>query len=277
MMQIEVIFADSIAHAGAGMVASLLDFLSTAVTNPKAKRCQYKQTCLQAIEMILDAEQPQTASPEFAKDSIAYAEQVTAVRDYLRTSGVVKLNIPLLQRLKEGVAHLVTHEKLNTLSNPQKFGVAVTAELIYDILFDFRANAAAGVAASLYQIPAFFVGLWLGNLLKKFINLLLTSADERKLDHTIAQLLKETQIVNLVVNYTPSEQVQQALAERGIRPYLSQLTRAGKSAYQRLQQATATATSAADNVINFSEKREEKAQQERDDRKKRFDELTKGR
>ena len=102
------------------------------------------------------------------------------------------------------------------------------------------------------------------------------SGDERKLDKTIQQLLEETSIVDIVVNYEPSEQVKRDLAERGIKVYMSQLTQAGKGLYKRLQQIAGTAKSAADDVIHFAQKHEENEEQEREERRKRFDELTKG-
>jgi hypothetical protein len=314
-MALEAILTDGIAHAGVGMALSFLDFLTYKLTNPVAKRLEHKKACLQSIEVLLDTEQPQPqsqdsdtseapgdsgekVSPEaqpstssaeippkvvLQKDSTQYAEHVTVVRDYLRTSGLVKLQLPLFDRLKDGLKNLIVHEKINTLTNVQKLGVAFGFEVLYDILFDFRSGM-AGIAASLYQIPAFFLGLWVGNGVKKVINFFLTPGDEKKLDTTIQQLIKDTSIVDIVVKYAPSEQVKSDLAARGIQVYMSQLTQAGKSAYKRLQQfagtakqLAGTAKSAADDVIHFTQKQEEKEQQEREARQKRFDELTKGR
>jgi len=316
-MAIETILTDGIAHAGAGVALSLLDFLTSKLANPRAGRLEHKKACLQAIEILLDTEQSQPASSSpssgseqtstqaseqtsqqtsegseqtsaqasaqvlqrrnLEKDSTPYAEHVTTVRDYLRSSGIVKLELSVMSRLKDGLKNLILHEKINALSNMQKLGVAFGIEVVYDILFDFRYQAVAGIAASLYQIPAFFVGLWVGNGVKKVLNFFLTSGDEKKLDMTIQQLLKETSIGEIVVKYVPSEQVKSDLAARGIQVYMSQLTQAGKGAYKRLQQIAGTAKSAAGDVIHFTQKQEEKEQQERAERQKRFDELTKGR
>jgi hypothetical protein len=313
-MAIETILTDGIAHAGVGMALSFLDFLTYKLTNPMGKRLEHKKACLQSIEVLLDTEQPQQqsqvadasevpddsgeqAAPEaqpapsadippkvvLQKDSTQYAEHVTVVRDYLRTSGLVKLQLPLFDRLKDGLKNLIVHENINTLTNAQKLGVAFGFEVLYDILVDFRLGM-AGIAASLYQIPAFFVGLWVGNGIKKVINFFLTPGDEKKLDTTIQQLIKDTAIVDIVVKYAPSEQVKSDLAARGIQVYMSQLTQAGKSVYKRLQQFAGnakqlaeSAKSAADDVIHFTQKQEEKEQQESEARQKRFDELTKGR
>jgi hypothetical protein len=345
-MALETVITDGIAHAGAGVALSLLDFITYKLANPKARRLEHKKECLRAIETLLDTEKSQeitadeeegktpisgkdsekapaeteeieqtstdskdsekvsaeeqpsdislphskgelpTPDPSQAdsslmgnleKDSMQYAEQVATVRDYLRTSGIVKLQVPVFDKIKDGLRNLVFHEKVNSLSNTQKLGVAFGIEVLYDILFDFQYRAVTGIAASLYQIPAFFVGLWFGNGLKKFVGLLMTSADERKLEKTIQQLLDETPVVDIIVNYVPSEKVKNDLAERGIDVYMSQLTRAGKGAYKHLQQIAETAKSTADDVMQFAQKHEEKEQQEREERRKRFDELTKGR
>ena len=137
--------------------------------------------------------------------------------------------------------------------------------------------AASGIATTLYQIPACFAGLWMGNGLKKGINLFMSSNDERKLDKTIQQLLHDTPIVDLVMKYEPPEQVKNELNSRGIQVYVSQLTQSGKGMYKQLQHIAESAKSTADGVIHFAQKQQEKDQQERDDRKKRFDDLTKGR
>jgi hypothetical protein len=354
-MALEALITDGIAHAGAGVALSLLDFITYKLANPKTRRLEHKKECLRAIEMLLDTEKSQKITadedeektpipgsdseeapveaeeieqastdsedsekvsaerqpsdtplppsrgelptpdpsqegnkipaplerenilPGLQKDSMEYAEQVATVRDYLRTSGIVKLQVPVFDRIKDGLRNLVFHEKVNSLSNTQKLGVAFGIEVLYDILFDFQYRAVTGIAASLYQIPAFFVGLWFGNGFKKFIDLLMTSADERKLEKTIQQLLEETPVVDIIVNYVPSEKVKNDLAERGIDVYMSQLTRAGKGAYKHLQQIAETAKSTADDVMQFAQKHEEKEQQEREERRKRFDELTKGR
>lgn len=343
-MALEALITDGIAHAGAGVALSLLDFITYKLANPKARRLEQKKECLRAIEALLDTEKSQEstadedeektpitgedsetvlaeteeieqASPDsedseevsaeeqssdtplatlkgglpqegdtplpplkggLRKDSMEYAEQVTTVRDYLRTSGIVKLQLPVLDRMKDGLRNLIFHEKINTLSNVQKLGVAFGVEVLYDILFDFQHRAVTGIAASLYQIPAFFVGLWVGNGVKKVINLFLISGDERKIDKTIQQLMTETPIVDIIVKYVPSEQVKSDLAERGIEVYMTQLTRAGKGAYKHLQKIAETAKSTADDVIHFAQKHEEKEKQEQEERRKRFDELTKG-
>jgi hypothetical protein len=379
-MALEALITDGIAHAGAGVALSLLDFITYKLTNPKTRRLEQKKECLRAIEALLDTEKPQekiseedeekipitgesseetptetdeieqtstdnedseevsaeeqssdtplhlsrgelptpdpsqtdsglmgnepTPSPSqegkhppaplkggmiqekdtplpplkggLRKDSMEYAEQVTIVRDYLRTSGIVKLQLPVFDRIKDGLRNLVFHEKINILSNVQKLGVAFGVEVLYDILFDFQHRAVTGIAASLYQIPAFFVGLWVGNGVKKVINLFLISGDERKIDKTIQQLIEETPIVDIIVKYVPSEKVKSDLAERGTEVYMTQLTRAGKGVYKRLQQIAETAKSTADEVIQFAQKQGEKEKQEQEQRRKRFDELTKG-
>jgi len=355
-MALEALITDGIAHAGAGVALSLLDFITYKLANSKARRLEQKKECLRAIETLLDTEKSQeitadedeekapTSSeeggekaaveeqpsdtplppsrgelptpdpsqadsgltgnntpvplegediplaplkggmiqegdtpPGLQKDSMVYAEQVTTVRDYLRTSGIVKLQLPVLDRIKDGLRNLVFHEKINILSNMQKLGVAFGVEVLYDILFDFQHRAVTGIAASLYQIPALFIGLWVGNGVKKVLNLFLISGDERKIDKTIQQLMEETPIVEIIVNYVPSEKVKSDLVERGKKVYMIQLTRAGKGAYKRLQQIAETAKSTADDVIHFAQKHEEKEKQDQEERRKRFDELTKGR
>ena len=298
-MAMEALLTDGFAHVGAGIALSLIDFFTYKVANPKDSRLQQKKQCLGAIEVLLDSEraqkpdeQPSSSSHDehtveevhiVSKDSIHYAEHVHVVRDYLRSSGIVKLKLPFVERMKDGIKSLIFHEKINGLSNLQKLGVAVGVEVLYDTVFGFyyytavlKKSPVAAIAVNLYQIPAFWLGLWLGNGLKKFLDIMITPGDEKKLDKTIRQLLKQTDIVEIIMNYTPSDDVQHRLAEQGIEMYASQLTRLGQGAFTHLKQLAETAKETADTVMKYPEKQEEKREQEQEGRKKRFDELTKG-
>jgi hypothetical protein len=293
-MAIEAVFSESIAHAGVGVALALVDFLTSKFTNPTATRIARKTRYLQAIAAVLDAETPLVdvsepdaeASPRQAvvsKMSVEYAEQVSVVRDYLRTSGLAKLQVPLFQRIKDGVRHLLAHEKINTLSSLPKLGIAAVLEILYDVLFEFQLRGAAGIAASLYQIIALFVGMWAGTWLNKILNLFLSSADERKIEKILNKLIQDTAIVDIVMKYEPPEAVKAELSSRGIDMYVSQLTRAGKGAYKHLQHlaesakdAAGAAQKAAGDVVRFPQKQQEKEEQERAERRKRFDDLTKG-
>ena len=289
LMSLETILTDALAHAGAGVALSFADYLSSQLTNPKAARLQRKQACLQSIEAILDSE-GDAASSDVAesravpKESVEYAEHVARVQSYLRSSGLVKLQAPLMQRIKDGVLGVVRDEKINNLSNTQKLGVAAVAEITYEFVFGFyhatqvlKQSPAAAVAANLYQIPAFWVGLWLGNALKKFVNLIVTPSEEKQCDRLIRQLLDETKIVQIIVAYQPPEALKNGLAERGLSVSAAQLTRVGQGAFAHLKQMADTAKGAADDVLHFQEKQAEKERQAQEDRRKRFDDLTKGR
>ena len=115
---------------------------------------------------------------------------------------------------------------------------------------------------NIYQIPSFWVGLWLGNGLKKFINLLITSSAEKKLDKAIQELLQRTNIVEIVVNYEPPEQIRSNLLEQGVPIYASQLTRVGQGAFSHLKHLAASARETADDVLNYPQKQEERREQE---------------
>ncbi len=305
-MALESLLTDAMAHAGSGIVLALVDFVSSRATNRKADRLERKKQCLIAIDALLDSEPPQqsqttpeqpinqeepeTPSPpvverhSIPKDSLEYAEHIHVVRNYLTSSGLAKLKLPLFERMKQWIVSLMRDEKINGLTNLQKLGVAAGVEVLYDTIFGFhyytnvlKYSPFATIMVNIYQIPSFWVGLWLGNGLKKFINLLITSNDEKKLDKTIQELLQRTNIVEVVMNYEAPEQLRSSLLEQGISLSASQLTRVGQSAFAHLKHFAASARETADDVLNYPQKQEERREQEREDRKKRFDELTKGR
>ena len=289
----DTFLTDALAHTFAGIAAALLDFASSKVATPSAKRLSQKQQCLAAIDALLDSEPATAAVAEdpsapprqrLAKDSLAYAEQINIARDYLCAAGFVKLELPFFQRALNGIRNVVKHEKINNLAPLQKLWVALGVESIYNLLFGFyfytnilKKSPVIAVAVTLYQIPAFWAGLWLGGGLKTVLNYLFTSGDEKKLDAAIQQLLQRTPIVNIVVNYRPPETVQQSLLERGSALSAAQLTRVGQGAFQQIKQFAENAQASAADVLNYPEKQRAKEQQARDERKKRFDDLTQGR
>lgn len=294
-MALETLFTDAMAHTASGIALSLLDFTTSKVANPKTVRLEHKKRCLVSIERLLDTENPQqqivteedeSSSVELqilSKDSIEYAEHIAIVRNYLQSSGLVKLQLPFVQRMKNGVKNLIFYEKINNLSNLQKLGVAIGVEVLYDTLFGFyyytsilKQSPVAAIAVNLYQIPAFWLGLWLGNGIKKFIDVIITPGEEKKVDRTIQQLLQETNIVKIIVSYQPPESIQRSLAEKGLEIYTSQLTRVGQGAFQHFRQLAETAKDAADDVLKYPQKQTEKREKEREQRRKRFDDLTKG-
>ena len=71
-MALEALITDGIAHAGAGVALSLLDFITYKLTNPKTRRLEQKKECLQAIEALLDTEklQEKTADEDEEKTPI---------------------------------------------------------------------------------------------------------------------------------------------------------------------------------------------------------------
>lgn len=302
-MAIDALFTDAIAHAGSGIVLALADFVSSRATNPKSSRLERKKQCLISIDALLDSEpapgaaeppaepeQAETPSPPaeerhpIPKDSLEYAQHIHRVRNYLTSSGLAKLQLPLFERAKQWVVSLIRDEKINGLSNLQKLGVAAGVEVLYDTIFGFhyyttvlQYSPFATIMVNLYQIPSFWAGLWLGNGLKKFINLLISSSDEKKLDKAIQELLQRTNIVDVVMQYEAPEQIRSSLLEQGISLSASQLTRVGQSAFAHLKHFAATARDTAGDVLNYPQKQEERREQEREERKKRFDDLTKGR
>ncbi|GAK57280.1 hypothetical protein U27_04245 [Candidatus Vecturithrix granuli] len=305
-MAIESLFTDALAHAGSGIVLALADFVSSRVANPKAGRLERKKQCLVSIDALLDSEpaqqvqtaaesstntkQTETPAPPaeerhpIPKDSLEYAKHINVVRNYLTSSGLAKLKLPLFERVKQWFASLIRDEKINGLTNLQKLGVAAGVEVLYDTIFGFHYYTAvlqyspfATIMVNLYQIPSFWAGLWLGNGLKKFINLLISSSDEKKLDKAIQGLLQRTNIVDVVVNYEAPEQIRNNLLEQGISLSASQLTRVGQSAFAHLKHFATSARDTADDVLNYPQKQAERREQEREDRKKRFDDLTRGR
>ena len=290
-MAIETIIADAVAHAGAGVALAFFDYLSSKLTNPKAARIARKRKCLNSIDALLDSEEPNPPdSPAdverraVPKDSLEYAAHIADAQAFLRSSGLVRLQTSLWQRVKDGARSVLVDEKINGLSATQKLFVAMGAEIVYEIAFGFyhvtqilKRSPASAVAANLYQIPAFWLGVWAGGGLKTLVNLLVTPYEEKQLDRMIRKLLEETNIVSIVVNYRAPETLKSHLTAQGLEMSAAQLTRMGQGAFRQLKEFAETAKQTADDALHYPQKQAEQERQAQDARRKRFDELTKGR
>jgi len=280
-MGLENITADAMAHFGTGVGLSLLDYITAKLANPKSDRLERKKSCLESIDFLLDQAK---GGEETGADPLRYAERVEAVKEYMHEHALAKVSIPLAARIKEFFSTLIRHEKINNLTYPRKFALALGIEILYDSVFGFhyytvvrQKSPIAAISENLYQVPAFFFGLVLGNYVKKFFNWFLTPGKEKDMDRTIRKLLAETDIVRIVVEYEPAEALREQLLERGFKAGAFSLTRAGSKAYRHILDVSQGAMEAADALIHYKERRDEKHAKEMDSTKKRFDDLTRNR
>ena len=176
--------------------------------------------------------------------------------------------------------YIIKHEKINNLTWRKKALFAIGFEVIYDSLFGYShytqvvgESPIAALSRNIYQIPVFVLGLIAGNKIKKIINWFLTSTEERQMDNTIKQLLQETPVLDIVVNYEMTDTVQQAVEQKGIKVYTSKLTGAGQTAYKNLKKFAKKSKDLAD----YWEKREKQYELDRQKRADRFKDLTKDR
>lgn len=288
-MVLETMVTDALTHIGFGFTVAVGDYALYRIANPKPKRIEEKTEVLKSIEVILGSQESLTANPEaIPQDSYQYSANIDVARDYLIRTGVIKRDLPLAKRWKERARKLIYDERINNLSGPQKWGAAIGIELIGDTLVGLgyymqvlKVSPGGAFLLNLYQIPCFRLGMWKGNLAKKGFHWLTTSSDEKKLDKTLQQIMKKTPIVDIVLQYKPSERVIEEYQQQGSPVYEARLTQAGKSAYRGMKRIVvniaATTTSVAQDLMAIPEKRREIEEQRQGEAKKQFDDLTKGR
>jgi hypothetical protein len=180
------------------------------------------------------------STPRPGTESMQYALNVDLVKDYFMSEGIIKKNVPFHLKVKSFFRNLIYEERLNNLSTGAKFLFATLAEFLYDSVFGIRyytqvrqESPLASLANNIYQIPAFFGGLWFGNIAKKGFDWF-RSTDEKKLDKTINKLVRNTDIVDLVLTYRPPESLKAELEKKGIKDYTTRLTSAGKITLEKM-------------------------------------------
>jgi len=308
-MSVETMLGDAFQHFGAGMVVAGLDYATYMLTNSRQDRIELKRDCLKSIEYMLDAqaqntektgvtdaannkpaegdaenaEAPVAASPA-PKDTMQYAQNAALAMDYFTKMGLVKKDTSFVQKVKNFWYDLLHTERINNLSYAGKFAFAIGAEILYDTAIGFahytqvKGHTPIGAwATNLYQIPFFFGGMVAGNGMKKGVNWFLTSKEEKKLNKAIDKATRNTNIVDIVMNYEPPQEVKQQLEKMGVKALPSQLTKQGKKIYGKAIEGLKDGLAYIPKKFDTYKKAKEEAHKaEKEARKKRFEELTKG-
>ena len=289
-MTLETYVWDGIGHAAAGVTFSFLDYLTYQLTNPEIKRINDKEACLESMDFVLD----KSGLDVPADDTMEYAMNIRSIREYMSTAGYVKLDHSLVERIKLGIKSLASHEKINNSSLRQKAWFTLGIEIGYDSLIGLgyymnvmKQSPLSAFALNFYQIPCFYAGLLVGNQFKKVFNWFMTSRDERKLGKAIKNLIEQTPIVDIIIKYEPSPELNEQLGERGLDFYSAKLTQTGDALYRRLKKVASSVQhitedvitvtkDVAQDVIKYPERKKQQEEEERQKRLKRFDEHVKG-
>ncbi|MFH0924996.1 MAG: hypothetical protein V1872_05080 [bacterium] len=289
-MGLENVASDVAAHLGAGLFVAAVDYFTSTRTRSKNERIEERKRCLGSIDYILDlntmslnSEQNGVRRLTIEGDSVEYAQHIETARDYLLRSGKLKIELPLFEKIKYFLKGLIHEEKINNLEWRQKAMFALVIEVFYDSFIGIgyymhvlKMSPIGELSRNIWQIPAFYIGLEVGNFIKKPIDWLIKTKDERTLEKTIDKLAKETDIVRFILEYQPSEDIRKKLKERGVKFYTSSLTRAGIKAYKHLKGLAGSALLVSDRVVHYREVNQQKKLEEKESLKKRFDEITKG-
>jgi len=221
-------------------------------------------------EMASDLKTEPTAEklpPPLQKNSVQYRANIAEVLDYLKRTGLIELNSSFLENIQDDFKSFLFNEKINGMTDIQKLELSSGIEILYDILFELRYYAIEGLTRDLYQVPLFFIGLRLGNVIKKIADLLINPSEESELDDTIRNLIEETAITDIVVNYEMSN----------LETDESELILTGKDLYQHTKLAAEAAKKAAKRAVRYKKLQKEKEKRKRESRRKRFKDTIKGR
>ena len=190
------LMADALIHGAIGLILALIDLFTSRLASPKRKRMARKAEALEAMETVLDAGDDPPASTDLSGP-------VAVVRDYLADEDRIPPDSSVFTRLGRGLRRLAVDERINHLSAGRKLMVAVGLEILYDLAVELPAEALAGVARTLYQAPALFVGLVIGAVLTRLLAGLMTSDEEAELDRTLAELIEGTDVAERAIRYEP--------------------------------------------------------------------------
>jgi hypothetical protein len=264
--------SDALSHMGAGVAVSFIDYALNKSINKKEDRIERKKECLESIATILDANGT-TAEVEgqvqkIKPDSVAYAMNVNDVRDYLISTGYLKKeSMPVTQKISGFWSELKTKGFIDSTGPKGKMLVTLGGEVLDNLVGgSFYANVMhqsplGAWCRNVYQIPAFFIGLYVGKVLRSGLDVVAKPSEERKLDKAIKNAMYKTNVVDTVLNYQPTANVAKELESKGVSQYGSMLTGAGKKLYGKVTKGIGDAASA---VVNFKGNQDAKYKGEKD-------------
>ncbi|OLC27021.1 MAG: hypothetical protein AUI91_14935 [Acidobacteria bacterium 13_1_40CM_3_56_11] len=263
-------------HVAAGFTLSMLDYLRGRKVYNKDARIEDQRSCLQSINLILDSEMVPAADPSgetkpvLNKDSLQYAVNIAEARRYFARNDLIPAD-SVIQNIKNYLKGLRRGEFINPLSPWNKFFLAIGLEVIYDTLLGRSSYRDAGqsplvaFAYNIYQIPAFWAGLMLGSGIRWLVNFVSTPSEERKLTKEIQRRVRGTNILDIVQNYEPSEDIEKQLSLKGVS--FASITAPMSEGVRYL----------IDEISGYSAKKEAARNQERERIRNSFKDLTKGR
>ncbi len=242
---------DAFLHGILGVTFSVADYAAYRWMNGKEARMQELAEVRDSIDVILMADKPpeeQEGSP-VDPNSLQYATNVHLVRSYLEREGVAETDMGFWKKLGGFFKNLAYGERINGQSWKVQLGEATLIEAGLTLAGGIGENQAGTLLRNFYQIPAMFGGFLAGEyLVRPVLQATTRSREEKDAEDLIQETFRKTQIVDIVMGYTPPSQIQQQLEEKGIMTYAAKLSRSGKRAYKEVVER---AGEGADYLLDF--------------------------
>jgi hypothetical protein len=300
---------DALQHFAAGLTFSLADYVVHKARTDKKERMANNEDLLQAMKYILDANRIDTTSEvnptetkkgeskdkgtakistslesiaesgtKPSKDSVQYGQNIQLVKDYFINHGIIRSEVSRWERIKARGRSLVnTDEKINPLRWRGRLLLATTLEVADTVggtlyyQFVLKESPGASVWHNLYQIPTMYLGLFTGKGITKAFNGMTTLfGKEGEQIKTIEQIHKKTGLLDYVIDYEPSSQVQTQLADTKFGKVALQLTTRGERLYHKLEKTV-------DGIANYRANRRASDAERQQHSQDRFNEITKDR
>ncbi len=286
---------DAVGHFGSGIAVSAGSNMLYRKANPLEDRVRGKKECCLSIEVILDSQPMKNVTPTVPVDgasttaapaaddnrgvpieSFQYAQNVMSVREYLASNGNLSSSDNPLRRAWTGVKSVFTGDRINKMGPASTAVFAIGMETIDSITgIQFYAQQVGesplgAVWRNSYQVPAFIAGLYVGRFATRALQWSSRSSEEKEFDRRIEQLLKQTDIVDIVMNYEPSESVRRQIQREGLKMVTGTLTGAGHKLAEGARSAVAA-------IGASGEKRRALEAQAKDERQQRFQDIVNGR
>lgn len=273
-------------HLLVGIAIALADYYYSTHKCQKRFGGSYLRSTLEAIEHVLD-----NSSGPSGKSS-TYSDSMLKVKEYLIAKGLIKNDVGLMARIKIALRSVSCKELVNSLSLPALFATAAVIEILFDLVIGVHIASPENTGlisiliADLYQIPLLFIGLVIGRILKDLWQFTLDNGENQKMEDAIKACIENTHLLDTVLASNDDSFGDDV--QHSAKLFKVKLTRSGEKFYKKLtdisdkvtntaKDLTESARNVTEDLVNYQKTQQEKHEKDKEERKSRFDDITKGR
>jgi hypothetical protein len=251
-MSLETNIGNAVATFFTGVGLSLADRLYSE--NAKRFREERENRKLEQVKAL-----SYLAETDSGISSEEYCHAIIKARDYFESRGIQRSKRVFRQAVDKIAHYSTSPELINNLKAGSKLALAAGIQITYDgfmlltQVLTGRGHFGRAFAHSLYQVPAFFAGMWLTGKALDAKDKVIKSKNEKELDSMARELTADGKLLDIVRNYSPTAKLKEVESRVIEETEQQQLPERTQAAYSPLEKATDLGERVGTKIANTAE------------------------